>query len=43
MQGFVPSCKQDEFSVFLLDKIMAYKGLKSFNTKVDYKALFGLF
>jgi len=42
-QGFVPSCKQNEFSIFLLDKISDYKGLKSFNTKIDYKALFSLF
>ncbi len=42
-QGFVPSCKQDEFSIFLLDKIADYKGLKSFNTRVDYKDLFSLF
>jgi len=42
-QGFVPSCKQDEFSIFLLDKISEYKGLKSFNTQVNYTDLFSLF
>ncbi|TBM99010.1 glycosyltransferase [Hyunsoonleella flava] len=42
-QGFVPSCKQKEFSIFLLDKISEYKGLKSFNTRANYKALFRLF
>lgn len=42
-QGFVPSCKQDDFSIFMLDKISDYKGLKSFNTQVDYKDLFSLF
>lgn len=42
-QGFVPSCKQDDFSIFMLDKIQDYKGLKSFNTQVDYKDLFSLF
>ncbi len=42
-QGFVPSCKQNDFSIFMLDKIKNYKGLKSFNTHVDYKDLFSLF
>ena len=42
-QGFVPSCKQEEFSIFLLDKISEYKGLKSFNTQVNYTDLFSLF
>ncbi|WP_203256042.1 glycosyltransferase [Hyunsoonleella ulvae] len=42
-QGFVPSCSQKDFSIFLLDKISEYKGLKSFNTQVDYKDLFSLF
>ena len=42
-QGFVPSCKQNDFSIFLLDKVSEYKGLKSFNTQVDYKDLFSLF
>lgn len=42
-QGFVPSCKQDDFSIFMLDKISNYKGLKSFNTKIDYNDLFSLF
>ncbi|SEP95723.1 conserved hypothetical protein [Hyunsoonleella jejuensis] len=42
-QGFVPSCEQDDFSIFMLDKISNYKGLKSFNTKIDYNDLFSLF
>ncbi|GGD21820.1 glycosyltransferase [Hyunsoonleella pacifica] len=42
-QGFVPSCSQKDFSIFLLNKISEYKGLKSFNTQVDYKDLFSLF
>lgn len=42
-QGFVPSCKQEEFSIFMLDKISGYKGLKSFNAQPDYRDLFSLF
>lgn len=42
-QGFVPSSSQKEFNIFLLDNITDYRGLKSFNTQVDYKVLFSLF
>ncbi len=42
-QGFVPSCDQDSFNIKMLDKVSQYKGLKSFNTKIDYNKLFSLF
>ncbi len=42
-QGFIASCKQKEFTIDLLDQTENYKGLKSFNTEVDYKDLFTLF
>ncbi|MFS4484308.1 glycosyltransferase [Hyunsoonleella sp. 2307UL5-6] len=42
-QGFVPSCKQEDFNILLLNKTSDYKGLKSFNTTLDYADLFSLF
>ncbi|GAB1855215.1 glycosyltransferase [Flavobacteriaceae bacterium MHTCC 0001] len=42
-QGFVPSCNQEEFEINMLEKVSDFKGLKSFNTKIDYDDLFSLF
>lgn len=43
-QGFVPSSFQNSFNINQLEKtINEYKGLKSFNTNIDYKKLFSLF
>ncbi|GAA4888978.1 glycosyltransferase [Flaviramulus aquimarinus] len=41
--SLVPSCAQNNFRIKKLDEIPAYKGLKSFDFKVDYTDLFSLF
>lgn len=41
--GFVPSCKQKDFSIEKLKDINYYKGLTSIDFKTDFKALFSLF
>ncbi|MDW5287292.1 glycosyltransferase family protein [Formosa sp. PL04] len=41
--GFVPYCKQDDFTMDKLDNIQYYDGLNGLNTKVDFKDLFSLF
>jgi len=42
-QKLVPSCKQDDFKIEMLNDISNYEGLKSFNTNIDFKKLFSLF
>lgn len=42
-QGIVPSCKQDHFSVDLLNQIDLYKGLHVENKPFDWKELFSIF
>ncbi len=37
--GFVPSCKQDEFSIEKIKDINYYKGLTSIDFKTDFKDL----
>lgn len=41
--GFVPSCKQDDFTLNSLKNIDDFKGLKIFDCTVDFKDLFSLF
>lgn len=42
--GIVPSCRQDKFKLKKLDKIVAYKGLKTLTQQpVDFTKLFSLF
>ncbi len=42
--GIVPSCRQDKFKLKKLDKIVAYKGLKTLTQQpVDFTELFSLF
>ncbi len=43
LQGFAPTSSQNDFSIQLLEKTVNYKGLKSFNTKIDFCELFSLF
>jgi uncharacterized protein (TIGR00661 family) len=40
---FVPSCKQDDFTIDKLDAIDAFKGFETFNYDVNFKKLFSLF
>ena len=42
-KGIVPSCKQRNFSVKKLEKVIAYKGLSGFKVEQDFKELFSLF
>lgn len=42
-KGFVPSCKQDEFSLEKLKDLDSYKGLETFDYELNYKKLFNLF
>ncbi|WP_395046589.1 glycosyltransferase [Flavobacterium sp.] len=42
-EGLVPYCKQEKFKVEKLLKVELYKGLKDFNTKIDWKVLFEVF
>lgn len=41
--GYVPSCKQGEFKIEMLDSIKDFSGLKSTDYITNYKKLFGLF
>ena len=41
--GFVPYCKQDDFSIDKLETIKDYKGLENFDYEVNFKRLFSLF
>jgi uncharacterized protein (TIGR00661 family) len=41
--GYVPSCKQGEFKIEMLDTIEDFSGLKSTDYVTNYKKLFGLF
>jgi predicted glycosyltransferase len=42
--GIVPSCKQENFNMEKLDKVMVYKGLKTLsNQPVNFSELFSLF
>ncbi|GAA4232965.1 glycosyltransferase [Postechiella marina] len=42
-KGFVPSCNQDDFTAERLKNIDDFKGLKMFDSHLDFKDLFGLF
>lgn len=42
-QGFVPSCKQDEFTLDKLEAVNDFKGLEAFEYEVNFKRLFNLF
>lgn len=42
-EGLVPYCKQEKFTVEKLLEVNLYKGLKDFNTKIDWKSLFEIF
>lgn len=42
-EGLVPYCKQEKFTVEKLLEVNLYKGLKDFNTKIDWKVLFEIF
>ncbi len=42
-EGLVPYCKQEKFKIGKLSKVELYKGLKDFNTKIDWKVLFEIF
>ena len=39
-EGLVPYCKQEKFKAKKLFKVDLYKGLRDFNTKIDWKSLF---
>jgi uncharacterized protein (TIGR00661 family) len=41
--GFVPSCRQDDFKVEKLAEVENYKGLEAFEYELNFKKLFGLF
>ena len=41
--GLVPSCKQNEFKIEMLNSIDEYSGLKSIDYTTNYKKLFNLF
>ena len=41
--NLVPSCNQDNFTLNKLENTNAFKGLKSFDYRVDFKNLFSLF
>jgi len=41
--NLVPSCKQDDFNLDMLEGINNYEGLKAFNFNVDFDNLFDLF
>ncbi|SFB13411.1 conserved hypothetical protein [Flavobacterium swingsii] len=42
-EGLVPYCKQEKFKIGKLSKVELHKGLKDFNTKIDWKVLFEIF
>lgn len=42
-KGFVPSCKQDDFTVERLKDVSNYEGLEIFDYEVNFKKLFQLF
>lgn len=42
-QRYVPSCKQHDFKLDLLEDIEAFKGLENFNSNPNFKELFSLF
>jgi uncharacterized protein (TIGR00661 family) len=42
-EGLVPYCKQEAFTVDKLLEVVAYKGLKDFNTTITWRELFQLF
>ncbi len=42
-QGFVPSCRQDDFKIEKLAEIANYRGLEAFEYEVNFKKLFSLF
>lgn len=39
----VPTCKQDEFNIRMLDRVYSYKGLKHVDNNPDFEDLFSLF
>ncbi len=41
--GIVPSCKQEKFTLEKLDKVILYKGLKTFKQQQDLQELFSIF
>lgn len=41
--GYVPSCKQADFTIKKLESILDYKGLSAMDYEVNYKKLFSLF
>jgi UDP-N-acetylglucosamine transferase subunit ALG13 len=43
LKGFVPSCKQSDFTMEKLKHIDNFKGFETFDYDVNYKKLFGLF
>jgi uncharacterized protein (TIGR00661 family) len=42
-EGLVPSCKQKDFKLAMLEKVSDYKGLKDLEYEINYKDLFSLF
>ena len=42
-QGFVPSCKQDEFSIDKLETMNNFAGFETVDDEVDFERLFDLF
>jgi len=43
IDGLVPFCKQGDFTIKQLEKVINYKGFKDFENYVNYKKLFSLF
>jgi uncharacterized protein (TIGR00661 family) len=43
IDGFVPSCNQEDFKLEMLEKTSYYKGLSNFKHEINYKNLFSLF
>ncbi len=41
--GILPSCKQEEFTIEMLNSVNLYNGFKDFNFNVDFENLFNLF
>jgi uncharacterized protein (TIGR00661 family) len=42
-EGLVPYCKQEEFEIDKLLEVDLYKGLKNFNSRINWDSLFRLF